>query len=157
MAVKRIAAETLIELAVETLRKEIQPILPSEHRYTAAMIANALEIVRREILMDGETACWNLLDEVYPEGDGDMKKLALDIRSGRVNAKTVPDLHKKLRAIVVEELTIAGKTRKATRLTWKDEDRSITAWVVDDLPVPARILQQRGGRDHIDLRLKSLR
>ena len=106
MAVKRIAAETLIELAVETLRRQIQPVLPSEHRYTAAMIANALDIAGREILMDGETARWNLLDEVYPEGDGDMKKLALDIRSGKVNAKTVPDLHKKLRAIVVEELTI---------------------------------------------------
>lgn len=56
-----------------------------------------------------------------------------------------------------ETIDVAGKQQKATKVTWKDDDRSITAWIVDDLPVPARILQQRGGRDHIDLRLKSLR
>lgn len=56
-----------------------------------------------------------------------------------------------------EQLSIGGKSHKATRLTWKDADRSITAWIVDELPVPARILQQRDGRDHIDLQLQSLR
>lgn len=106
MAVKRISAETLIELAVDTLRGELQPSLPAEHRYTAAMIANALEIARREILTDGETARWELLDELYPEGDGDMKQLAVDIRSGKVNTAKVPDLHDRLRAILVEELRI---------------------------------------------------
>lgn len=115
MAVKRIAAETLIELAVETLRSELQPVLPSEHRYTAAMIANALEIARREILMEGETARWELLDEVYPQGDGDMKQLALDIRSGKVDGTKVPDLRKKLRAILIEELTIRNPRFLKTR------------------------------------------
>jgi hypothetical protein len=115
MAVKRIAAETLIELAVETLRSELQPVLPSEHRYTAAMIANALEIARREILMEGETARWELLDEVYPQGDGDMKQLALDIRSGKVDGTKVPDLRKKLRAILIEELAIRNPRFLKTR------------------------------------------
>lgn len=106
MALKRISAETLIELAVNTLRGELQPSLPPEQRYTAAMIANALEIARREILTDGETARWQLLDELYPSGDGDMKRLALDIRTGKVSTGKVPDLHQRLRAILVEELRV---------------------------------------------------
>lgn len=106
MAVKRISAETLIELAVDTLRGELQPSLPPEHRYTAAMIANALEIARREILTDGEAARWELLDEIYPDGEGDMQRLAVDIRSGKVNTAKVPSLHERLRAILVEELRI---------------------------------------------------
>lgn len=106
MALKRISAETLIELAVATLRSELQPSLPPGQRYTAAMIANALEIARREILAEGETARWDLLDEIYPEGDGDMKRLALDIRTGKVNTTNKPDLHERLRAILVEELRV---------------------------------------------------
>ncbi|MCL4764600.1 MAG: hypothetical protein KJZ80_00020 [Hyphomicrobiaceae bacterium] len=106
MAVRRISAETLIELAVATLRRELQPVLPPERRYTAAMIANALEIARREILTDGESARWELIDHLYPEGDGDLRWLAADIRSGKVSAAQVPGLHERLRAIVVEELRI---------------------------------------------------
>lgn len=56
-----------------------------------------------------------------------------------------------------DQVTVAGKTHRATKVAWTDEDRSITAWIVDGLPVPARILQQRDGRDHIDLQLKSVR
>ena len=106
MAVKRISAETLIELAVEALRGELQPSLPPEHRYTAAMIANALEIARRDILTDGAPARWDLHDELSPAADGDMQQLALDIRSGKVSTTNVPDLHQRLRAILVEELRI---------------------------------------------------
>ena len=117
MALKRISAETLIELAVATLRTELQPGLPAEQRYTAAMIANALEIARREILAEGETARWDLLDELYPDGDGDMKRLALDIRTGKISAATRPDLHERLRAILIEELRIRNprflKSRQA--------------------------------------------
>lgn len=116
MAVKRIAAETLIELAVETLRSELQPLLPPDQRYTAAMIANALEIARREILVDGETARWELLDAVYPEGDGDMARLAADIRSGRISTSKMPDLAQRLRAVVIEELKIRNPRFLKTRL-----------------------------------------
>lgn len=55
-----------------------------------------------------------------------------------------------------EQVTVGGKNHKATKVAWTDDDRSITAWIVDGLPVPARILQQRDGRDHIDLKLKSV-
>ena len=117
MAVKRIAAETLIELAIDTLRAELYPSLPPEHRYTAAMIANALEIARREILADDETARWRLLDEIYPDGDGDMNQLALDIRSGKVNTTNKPDLHERLRAILVEELRVRNPRFLKSRLS----------------------------------------
>lgn len=56
-----------------------------------------------------------------------------------------------------ESITVGGKSQRATKVTSGDDDRRITAWIVEGLPVPARILQQRDGRDHIDLRLKSLR
>ena len=116
MAVKRISAETLIELAVETLRGELQPALPPEQRYTAAMIANALAIARREILVDGETARWELLDAAYPEGDGDMRRLAEDIRSGKLGASRMPDLAVRLRAVVIEELRIRNPRFLKSRL-----------------------------------------
>ena len=106
MAVKRIAAETLIELAIKTLKTELQPALSGDQRYIVAMIANALDIARREIITDGETAHWKLLDDIYPEGEGTMKQLAADIRSGKVNAQANPGLARRLRAVVIEELTV---------------------------------------------------
>lgn len=106
MAVKRIAAETLIELAISTLKNDLQPALAGDQRYKAAMIGNALEIARREIVADGETEHWKLLDSIYPEGEGTMQQLAADIRSGKVSTKTKPDLAERLRAVVIEELNI---------------------------------------------------
>lgn len=56
-----------------------------------------------------------------------------------------------------ETIDVQGRDQKATKLVRSDGSRTITAWIVDGLPVPARILQQRDGRDHIDLKLKSFR
>jgi hypothetical protein len=56
-----------------------------------------------------------------------------------------------------ETIDIGGKSREATRVVRKDGKREIIAWVVDGLPVPARVLQRRDGRDHIDLRLTAVR
>lgn len=106
MTVERIAAETLIELAIDTLRRELQPIVPDDKRYTAAMVANALEIARREILADAESAQWDLLDAIYHHGEGTLQQFAADIRSGTVSAETHPDLPEKLRALVVAELKV---------------------------------------------------
>jgi hypothetical protein len=103
---KRIAADTLIELAIDTLRRELQPSVPADKRYTAAMVANALEIARREILTDAESAQWDLLDAIYDDGEGTLQQLAADIRSGKVSTDTHPDLPAKLRALVVAELTV---------------------------------------------------
>ncbi len=95
--------------------------------------------------------------------DGMLMNLALvrDFQAGKpLSYRLVEDGRVKRQVFKpagTETITVAGKPHKATRVTWKDDKRSITAWVVDGLPVPARILQQRDGRDHIDLRLKSLR
>jgi hypothetical protein len=56
-----------------------------------------------------------------------------------------------------ETIAVAGKSHKATRVVRKDGKREIIAWVVDGLPVPARVLQRRDGKDHIDLRLTAVR
>ena len=55
-----------------------------------------------------------------------------------------------------ETITVAGKQHEATRVVRTSGRREITAWIVDGIPAPARIVQKRNGRDHIDLRLKSL-
>src|SRR5690606_16109317 len=49
-----------------------------------------------------------------------------------------------------ERIEVAGKPREATRVVRRDGKREIIAWIVDGLPVPARVLQRRDGKDHID-------
>ena len=66
-------------------------------------------------------------------------------------------LPRRARKAGTEQVSVGGRNLKATKVSWNDGDRSITAWIAEDLPVPARILQQRDGRDHIDLRLNSVR
>lgn len=106
MARKQISAETLIELAARALREELAPSLPPDKRYVAAMAASALDIARREILTDGESAQWALLDKLYDDGEGSPRQLAADIRSGKLSDKTHPDLAASLRKLLVAELEI---------------------------------------------------
>jgi len=56
-----------------------------------------------------------------------------------------------------ESVEIAGKSRQATKVVRTDGDKQMIAWLVDGLPVPARILQRKNGRDEMDLRIKSVR
>jgi hypothetical protein len=108
MAVKRIDAKALIELAIATLRQELAPALPSDKRYAAAMVANALEIARREVMADGDAARWELLDAVYDEGEGTLRQLASDIRDGSLGEAELPDLAERLRQLVEAELRITN-------------------------------------------------
>jgi hypothetical protein len=103
---RQITAETLIEAAVASLKEEMAPGLDAGHAYSLAMIVRALEIARREIADDGETPAWSLLDRVYDDGEGSLERLAADIRTGAVDAKTVPDLHARLRELLLAELRI---------------------------------------------------
>ena len=95
--------------------------------------------------------------------DGMLLNLALvrDFAAGKPLSYRMVDDGKVRRGVFkpagTETITVAGKQHKATKLSWDQEGRSITAWVVEGIPVPARILQRRDGRDHVDLRLKSLR
>ena len=103
---RRIAAETLIQLASDTLAAEIRPGLDGQQRYVMAMALNALAIARRDILTDGETPLWELLDAVYPEGDGTAAQLARDIRTGELPSDRIPDLALQLKRCLVAELEV---------------------------------------------------
>ena len=56
-----------------------------------------------------------------------------------------------------ETVTIAGKPREATKVSRTSENKQVIVWVVEGLPVPARILQKKDGKDELDLVLKSVR
>jgi hypothetical protein len=103
---KRISADSLIELALATLRTELMPNLPAEKRYEAAMVANALEIARREYKVESDTPLWPLLDELYDDGDGSPKQLAFDIRKGTFSEAENHGLGDKLLAMVRNELEV---------------------------------------------------
>jgi hypothetical protein len=57
-----------------------------------------------------------------------------------------------------ETIQVGGKPQSATKVARSsDGGKEQIVWVVDGLPVPARILQRRDGRDEMDLKLKSIR
>lgn len=115
MKARRIAAETLIQMAIETLEGEVRPTLGSAHgadaddansKYAMAMALSALRIARREILIDEAQPLWELLDTIYPDGDGTALQLAADIRLGEVNESAPPDLVAQLKQTVISELRV---------------------------------------------------
>lgn len=56
-----------------------------------------------------------------------------------------------------EEIEIGGQSRQATKLVNTDDDKQTIVWVVEGMPVPARILQREDGESGIDLRVQSVR
>ncbi|OOW70865.1 hypothetical protein Xmlh_01780 [Xanthomonas axonopodis pv. melhusii] len=56
-----------------------------------------------------------------------------------------------------ETITVNGKQEQATKVSRVDGDKELIAWVVKDLPVPARLLQKEKGQDALDLTIKTLR
>ena len=56
-----------------------------------------------------------------------------------------------------DTVTISGKPRSATKVSRNSENKQVIVWVVDGLPVPARILQKKDGKDELDLVLKAVR
>ena len=115
MTVKRLGAEALLDLVAETFKTEIQPSLGPDQRYLAAMMANALEIARRELAVEEEALAFELLDAIYEDGDGTPAQLAADIRSGLVNDASHPDLRKRLKASLVNELKVRNPRFLASR------------------------------------------
>ena len=55
-----------------------------------------------------------------------------------------------------EPINIGGERKEATKVVSTDGDKQTIAWVVDDMPVPARILQREDGEDKIDLRVQAV-
>ena len=116
MTDKRIDAGALIGLSIDTLRADLAESLPPEKRYAAAMIANALDIARREIGDEArETATWALLDKAYEEGEGSLAALSRDIRAGEIDDDAVAGLRGLLRNLLVAELKIANPRFLASR------------------------------------------
>jgi hypothetical protein len=60
------------------------------------------------------------------------------------------------RVIGKENVTVAGKTEEATKVSRVDGNKEQIAWIVPGMPVPARLLQRENGQDALDLTLKSL-
>jgi hypothetical protein len=52
---------------------------------------------------------------------------------------------------------IAMEPRQATKVVNVSGNTEMLVWVVDGLPLPARLLQRRNGKDEIDLRIISVR
>ena len=95
--------------------------------------------------------------------DGMLMNLALvrDVAAGKpLSYRLVEDGKVKQQSFKVtgkETVQVGGKSQQATKVVREDGDKQIIAWVVEGLPVPARILQRRDGQDHIDLKLQSVR
>lgn len=105
---RRVHAPTLLELAIETLRSEFQAdrSLSGGQRYALAMVINALGVARGEILAEPEAAQWDLLDNLYDDGEGSMAELARDIRAKKISDETHPDLRQRLERLLICELEV---------------------------------------------------
>lgn len=86
-------------------------------------------------------------------------QLVQDINAGKpLSYRSVDGGRAKAMKFVVngkEKIQVAGQPRDATKATYSNEDKQIVVWVVNGIPVPARILQREDGQDSIDLRLSS--
>ena len=95
--------------------------------------------------------------------DGMLLNLALarDVSAGKpLQYRMVDDGRVKQLAYTIagkEQISVDGKSRQATKVVRTDGEKQTMAWVVDGLPVPARILQRKNGQDEMDLRLKTVR
>jgi len=86
--------------------------------------------------------------------------LARDVTAGKpLDYRMVEDGRAKQLSYEVagkEAITIDGKSQQATKVVRTDGNKQTIAWVVNGLPVPARILQRKDGKDDIDLRIKAV-
>jgi hypothetical protein len=117
-------------------------------------------------------ASWS--GDVKPERAGPIKLQAGDMDALLINLAIVRDVQagKTMSYRMVEDgrvkqltYTIAGKEpidvggqpKQATKVVSTQGDKQTIAWIVDGMPVPARILQRDKGQDAIDLRVQAVR
>lgn len=115
MTETRVTPDALLSLAAETLKSEVLAALPPEQRYAGAMVANAIEIARRALSGETEAAEWALLDNHYDDGEGSLRQLALDIRTGSLPQGKRTGLAAALRALLIAELRVANPKFLASR------------------------------------------
>jgi hypothetical protein len=112
--------------------------------------------------------------DVKPDRAGPIKLEAGDLDALLINLAVVRDLAagkpmnyrmvedgrvKQLNYTVAgkEQITVAGKAVQATKVMATNGEKQTIAWIVDGMPVPARILQRDKGQDAIDLRVQTVR
>lgn len=117
-------------------------------------------------------ATWS--GDVKPERRGPVKLQAGDMDALLINLAIARDLNagKPLNYRMVDEgrikqmtyqvvgketLTVNGKPQQATKVSRTDGNKELIAWIVPDLPVPARLLQRENGQDALDLTIRSLK
>lgn len=87
--------------------------------------------------------------------------IARDVQAGKpLNYRMVDDGRAKQLSYQVagkDTVTVGGKAQQATKVSRTDGTRQTILWIVDGLPVPARILQRKDGDDEMDLQLQSFR
>lgn len=55
-----------------------------------------------------------------------------------------------------EPIEVGGQTHQATKVVNTDGDKQTIAWIVEGMPVPARILQRKEGEDALELRVQAV-
>ena len=98
--------------------------------------------------------------------DGDIDAMLLnlviprDVTAGKaLDYRMVDDGRaKQMRYKVVgkETVKVGGEQRAATKVSRVDDDKQQILWIVPGLPVPARILQRKDGKDEMDLVLTAI-
>jgi hypothetical protein len=87
-------------------------------------------------------------------------ELARDVPAGKpLSYRMVEDGRVKqmsYRVVGKDTISVGGKSRAATKVSYANGNKETVAWVVEGLPVPARILQRKDGKDEIDLRIQSV-
>ena len=98
--------------------------------------------------------------------DGDIDAMLLnlviprDVTAGKaLDYRMVDDGRAKqmhYKVVGKETVEVGGEQRPATKVARVDDDKQQILWIVPGLPVPARILQRKGGKDEMDLVLTSI-
>ena len=99
--------------------------------------------------------------------DGDIDAMLLnlviprDVTAGKaLDYRMVDDGRAKqmhYKVVGKETVEVGGEQRPATKVARVDDDKQQILWIVPGLPVPARILQRKGGKSEMDLVLTSIR
>jgi hypothetical protein len=56
-----------------------------------------------------------------------------------------------------ETVDVGGRPEQATKVVNTSGDKQTIAWIVEGMPVPARIMHRENGKESIDLRVRSVR
>ena len=158
----------LADLSQSTLFQE----LADQWRPLSGQDANKVLVKRTNKLATYDwsrgVASWT--GDVKPERAGPIKLQAGDLDALLVNLAVVRDVAagkpmtyrmvddgrvKPLTYTIAgkESITIGGKPQQATKVVGTSGNKQTIAWIVEGMPVPARILQRDKGQDTIDLRM----